>query len=297
MKLGNENIRTRSLFTFILISIFTVLAFQNCINNSGSNSTDALKAGAKLDQLELSQSLATSPGDGTGFEGKLHFYSLDIERCKKLGNTNRVISSELIDLGDHYQLVSKDCHDISPIQIPKSEMALVSLNQKILSYGGVIFEFRNAVPTIQTLPEDQVVVFCKGTWNQQGLFGIADGLLRQRRTSEANQKGGLVIESFVYGPRPVQEPFESKFIHHYKVAARPVLKSGAQWALRWAQVPGGSFKEEGIEETAYQSLSILKPEFYERSDQGQILNGFFWIPAPATFRPYFPLYSTCVQTQ
>ncbi len=281
-----------------IFAIFFVLGttFQNC---SRSSQTVSNSAEPELTKKLGSQAQSVSGGgDGSFYDGKLHYYAVNPSVCKSVGKNDQIVASEIVKSNGTFQLVSNDCKTREATTVNPSDFRLKSMNNQFFVYEGRIYEYREEYPKVTVEATDRVIAYCQGSYEdpKSGLKTTVDGLVRDSRMIENasfKREFNYVIEAFVYGPRPVLEAFDASKIVHYKFGARDDLRHSEKVLVAWQRMSRVSFMPDTTNELQeFLSLAILKPDFYKSGTQGELLTGYMLVPMEGT--QSFFAYSKCV---
>ncbi len=275
---GGISVKKLNAIIAISLSVVLLCFFQNCDRNSQLSSVTPSPQG------KIQES-----GDGSVFEGKLHFYAINPEKCLSMGHVNELVDSEIVKTPSGYRVLRQNCENLDT---PEDRTDLfTSLNEHVLVVGEKIYEQLDQFPTVGVYPGDRIVALCTGSWENKGNYSRADSMVRAPRY-EGETRSDNLIEAYVYGPRPIGEAVDAQYIQHYFGAARWDLSSATMYTARWVQRHKEVINGDPSTLAEFMSLGFLKPEYYKTDPDGEVRNGIVRVPTGET-GVTFKVYTKC----
>ncbi len=278
---------SRAHWAILLVGLLTI-TFQNCspsgLKNGSTPSiveiskTSTSSASSLTSQNELgliNPEVKQSSGNGTGYEGKIKFVSIDPGACS---STNRLEPKQIIEkVNGTFFRTRWDCTDIAPEPVVSSELIGSKPSPGILTSGQqTIFENN------QTRRSDEFIyAICRGSYSDpSGEQTYTDGVIKIRENTPDtyhNLPYSIFGEFATDIPSKLNAGERVRRIYKYQmfVNLKPKYEH-LEMSFYMHRSSLGAFEDD--KSVAAFRVNLFKPDYFKNTSSG-VINGRVMVPS------------------
>ncbi len=259
------------------------------MNLGGTAGLDSLKVDSLLDPTALGAAAGPVTGNGSGYEGKMEFYSYNPITCPAERGVKLSPDQIIEKVGDKFYKTREGCEDIAPQEVAAEHITGSIPTPSIFTVGNSIFE-----DSKKANPHGYVYSICRAKeLLPNGKVSFADGIIRLN-TEKRDEYHHLpytlfgefnsVTPSFENPQEMIRRSFSAPMFYF--------VAKGAQFDYSFYAQKSVLTKEKKFNKINLR-VNLFKPEYIFVKD-GEEINGVIEIPK-LDFKDRHLLKANCVK--